>query len=365
MHCIKFMLIAASVVFFFSSGTVVAQNEDLLSGSKARELYRQIIDLMEVNSIATPKLARAGAPLIENVHQAVAALAVGNTREHSEIQYQLLTNARIYLQIADAVPKSRSLLDEITEQLISLRHAIDELELHFRATLQFKEKLVLGSDRDQLLRYAENNSQVHGVGVERNRVVFLGDSITDNWALNQYFPGKPYINRGISGQITSQMLARMQADVIDLRPIVLVILSGTNDLARGVPLSTIKNNLSMIASLALTYDIIPIFSSILPVNDYYERNDPDYVRSVLRSPNDITLLNQWIRNFCHKRGLRYLDYHSKMIDSTEQLRVDWTEDGLHPNEEGYKIMASLVQASITSALGVQNKKKRKKMRRLF
>jgi len=365
MYCIKFTLIPASVISFFISGILFAQNGDLLSGSKARELYRQIRDLMQVNAVATPELLRAGAPLIENAHQAVVALSAGNTREHSEVQYQLLTNARIYLQIADAIPKSRSFLDEINKNLADLRRAIDRLELHFRATLQSKEKLVLGSDRDQLSRYVEHNSQLHGVGVENDRVVFFGDSITDNWRLNQYFPGKPYVNRGISGQITSQMLARMQADVIDLRPTVLVILGGTNDLARGVPSNTIKNNLSMIASLALAHNIIPVLSSILPVNDYYERDDPNHVRSVLRSSSDITSLNQWIRNFCQKQGLRYLDYHSKMIDTAGQLGISWTKDGLHPNEEGYKIMASLVQASITSALKGQKKKRKKKMRRLF
>ena len=363
-HRLRFVLFVFSVSFL-ADGTAVGQDDERLSGKDARELYRRVADLMDATSFAAPELARAGAPLIENARQSARALAVGNTREHSGVQYRLLVNARIYLQIADAVPKPRPFAEEIGGQLIDLRQAVDRLATHFRATLDHKENIVRGSDRDQLARYAEDNSELGGAGPAENRVVFLGDSITDGWPLNQYFPAKPYVNRGISGQITGQMLGRMQADVIDLQPAVVLILAGTNDLARGVPSDTIKNNLAMIASLAAAQGVTPVFASVLPVSDHHKQNDPNYRRSGLRPPRDILSLNRWIRDFCAERGLIYLDYHSKMTDSEGQLRAELADDGLRPNGEGYKVMAALAQAAIASGLQSRGKKKRKKRLGLF
>ncbi len=358
-------LLLLMVLIFPAPSALDAQDDERLGGRAARELYRRVADLMEATSFAAPELARAGAPLIENARQSARALRVGNTREHSGVQYRLLANARIYLQIADVVPKPTSFAEEIGVQLIDLRRAVERLSVHFRATLDHKESIVRGADRDQLERYAEDNSQLRGAGAVENRVVFFGDSITDGWPLNQYFPDKPYVNRGISGQITSQMLARMQADVIALQPSVVVILAGTNDLARGVPFDTIKNNLRMIASLASAHGITPVFSSVLPVSDHHKQNDPNYARSALRPPRDILSLNRWIRDFCTERGLIYLDYHSKMIDAEGQLRAELAEDGLHPNEQGYKVMGSLAQAAIGTAIQSRGKKKKKKRLGLF
>ena len=214
MRRFRHTLILALVLVFLTPGALFAQDDERLGGREARELYRRVADLMEVTSFAAPELARAGAPLTENARQAARALRVGNTREHSGVQYRLLANARIYLQIADVVPKPKTFEEEIAGQLVDLRQAVEKLATHFRATLDHKENIVRGSDRDQLSLYAEDNSQLSGAGAVENRVVFFGDSITDGWPLNQYFPNKPYVNRGISGQITSQMLARMQADVI-------------------------------------------------------------------------------------------------------------------------------------------------------
>ena len=332
MRRVRLNLLLLLVLTVLAPGAAFAQDDERLGGRDARELYRRVADLMEATSFAAPELARAAAPLIENARQSARALAVGSTREHSGVQYRLLANARIYLHIADAVPKPKSFAEEIGRQLIDLRQGVDRLAAHFRATLDHKEDIVRGSDRDQLARYAEDNSQLSGVGAVENRVIFFGDSITDGWPLNQYFPSKPYVNRGISGQITSQMLGRMQADVIALRPAVVVILAGTNDLARGVPSDTIKNNLAMIASLAAAHGVTPVFASILPVSDYHQQNDPNYERSGLRPPRDILSLNRWIHDFCTERGLTYLDYHSKMIDAEGQLRAELADDGLHPND---------------------------------
>ena len=121
----------------------------------------------------------------------------------------------------------------------------------------------------------------------------------------------------------------------------------------------------MIASLASAHGITPVFSSVLPVSDHHKQNDPNYARSALRPPRDILSLNRWIRDFCTERGLIYLDYHSKMIDAEGQLRAELAEDGLHPNEQGYKVMGSLAQAAIGTAIQSRGKKKKKKRLGLF
>jgi len=192
-------------------------------------------------------------------------------------------------------------------------------------------------------------------------LVFLGDSITDGWPLNEYFPGKDFVNRGISGQITGEMLGRMKADVIDLKPRLVVVLAGTNDLARGEPLSTIENNLSMIADLAEAHHIGPVFASILPVSDYHKDVDPRYQQTTRRPPARIVELNGWLKSFCEQRHFPYVDYYSALADKEGFLQADASDDGLHPNARGYRIMAPLVLAAIdgtvsADARGAKGKK---------
>lgn len=330
--------------------SAAAEDSARLPASKAGELYEQIAKLMEAGAIAMPELSRAAAPLIENVRQSARALQVGATREHSGVLYQLLTNAKIYLQIADAVPKPPAFAADARRQLDSLREAVDRADGHFRATLDDKELRLRGADRDNLARYEEENRLLPARAANEQRVVFFGDSITDGWQLNQYFPGKPYVNRGISGQITGEMLGRMQADVIALDPTAMVILAGTNDLARGVPIATIQNNLTMIGSLAEQAGIKPVFASILPVSDYHKGTNPNYERTPGRPPEKIRELNTWLAAMCKSRGFGYLDYFSAMVDENGFLRADLADDGLHPNAEGYKVMAPLAQAALDEAV---------------
>jgi lysophospholipase L1-like esterase len=336
-----------------------------LPANEAAKLYVQIAELMEAGSVAVPELARAAAPLVENVRQSAHALQVGSTREHSGVLYQLLTNARIYLQIADALPKPPAFAADARKQLDALRQAVDLVDAHFRATLDDKEQRLRGADRDELARYQDENRLLSPPAANEQRVVFFGDSITDAWKLNQYFPGKPYINRGISGQITGEMLGRMQADVIALQPEAMVILAGTNDLARGVAISTIKNNLTMIGSLAEQAGIKPIFSSILPVSDYHKDVNPNYERVPGRPPEKIRELNAWLATMCKARGFRYLDYFTAMVDADGYIRAELADDGLHPNGEGYKIMAPLAQAALDEALKSAPEKGRRKRFGIF
>jgi len=203
-------------------------------------------------------------------------------------------------------------------------------------------------DFGELSRYRNADAALGPPAPGENRVVFVGDSITDYWKLADYFPGKPYINRGIDGQTTSQMLVRFRRDVLDLHPGVLVVLAGTNDVA-GVTGPTrnedIEANYASMAELAGLHRIRVVFSSLLPVNNYTEDAKESFA---LRPRERILALNTWLRDYCAKNGLVYLDYFSAVVDEKGMLKRDLSDDGLHPNASGYKIMAPLAQKAIGS-----------------
>lgn len=206
-------------------------------------------------------------------------------------------------------------------------------------------------DWPQFGRYREANLKVPPAESNEERVVFYGDSITDGWKLAEYFPGRPYINRGISGQTTPQMLLRLRADVIAHRPKALILLAGTNDIAGNtgpMTLEMIQNNYASIAELAQVNGIRVIFSSILPVHDYGPRRISDR-----RSPELILKLNSWLKAYCSANGHLYLDYFSQMVDDKGWLKAELANDGLHPNAAGYRIMAPLAEAAIRQALGAK------------
>jgi lysophospholipase L1-like esterase len=206
-------------------------------------------------------------------------------------------------------------------------------------------------DYGQLARYREANAALKP-GKSENRVVFFGDSITDSWHLDEYFPGKPYVNRGIGGQTTPQMLVRFRQDVINLQPRVVIILAGTNDIAGNtgpMRIDDIEADLGSLADLARANGIHVIYSSILPVHNYTERSKDFFAQ---RSPEKILILNSWLKNYCAtaSNGCTYLDYFSAMVDEKGLLKKDLANDGLHPNAAGFKIMAPMAEAAIEKAL---------------
>jgi lysophospholipase L1-like esterase len=207
-------------------------------------------------------------------------------------------------------------------------------------------------DFGQLARYRDADAALAPPAANENRVVFLGDSITDYWKLADYFPGKPYIviNRGVDGQTTPEMLVRFRQDVIDLHPKVLVVLAGTNDIA-GVTGHTrnedIEANYASMAELARLHGIRVVFASLLPVHNYTEDAKESFT---LRPRERILAINRWLKNYCEQNGLVYLDYFSALIDDKGMLRRDLSDDGLHPNVAGYKIMAPLADKAIANAL---------------
>jgi lysophospholipase L1-like esterase len=210
-------------------------------------------------------------------------------------------------------------------------------------------------DWAQLARYREMNHGEAAAVPGESRVVFMGDSITDNWQQPRYggfFPGKRYIDRGISGQTTPQMLIRFRPDVIALAPKVVVILAGTNDIAANTgPMTNeeIEGNLQSMAELATAHGIKVVLSSITPTSAYHtpERVLP---QTTARPMERIKAINDWMKQYAAANHHVYLDYFSAMVDGSGVMKAELTADDLHPNAAGYAIMAPLAEAAIAKAL---------------
>ena len=224
-----------------------------------------------------------------------------------------------------------------------------------KARLEAQEKRL--KDWPDLARYRDANAGVAAPAKNEQRVVFMGDSITDAWVqarFGAFFPGKPYIGRGISGQTTPQMLLRFRADVIALQPKVVVILAGTNDLAGNtgpIALQETEGNLASMAELARANGIRAVLSSVLPVSNYGQDRDgnPLDVR-IKRPPEKILELNAWIKKYTAEKGYVYLDYFPATVDDQGLLKKELSEDGLHPNSAGYAVMAPVAEKAIQAAL---------------
>ena len=206
----------------------------------------------------------------------------------------------------------------------------------------------LENDWANLAKYRDANAKLAPPAPNESRVVFYGNSITEVWAKDfpTMFPGKPYIGRGISGQTTPQMLVRFNQDVVALRPKVVVILAGTNDIAGNTGPSTIEmieDNLRSMAEIANANGIRVVLSSVLPVYDYPWRPG-------LEPAPKIMALNAWMKDYAAKTGATYLDYHSAMQDARHGMRAGLASDEVHPTEAGYRVMAPLAEKAIAEAL---------------
>jgi lysophospholipase L1-like esterase len=320
----------------------------VLSNQDVNQLCGRLTELMESGGVAIPELQRAGAPVIENTRQACLQLRVRPGR--SQATYSLLTNLRAYLALFDAVPKPFPFPEAAQKQVAELRDDSLRLDAHFRALIENRDRQLATPDPADLARYADANRKVASPVPSKPRVVFFGDSITDFWRLNEYFPESDYLNRGIAGQVTGQLLQRMKQDVIDLHPEAVLMLAGTNDLSRQTPPEAIEANYQMLADLAAANKIKVIFASVLPVSDYHKDQDPAYERTPQRPPAFIKGLNDWLRDFCAKRGYTYVDYFTGVVDQNGQFSADLSDDGLHPNAKGYRVMAPLASAAIQKTL---------------
>lgn len=206
------------------------------------------------------------------------------------------------------------------------------------------------ADWADLNRYRADDKALGPPAKGVQRVVFLGDSITDFWGrypdTGGFFPGKPYVNRGISGQTTPQMLVRFQQDVVQLHPAAVLILSGTNDIAGNTGPATpemIEDNWKSMAAIATQAGIKVIFASITPALAYPWRPG-------IHPAQEIVALNQWLRNYCNEHGYVYVDYYDAMADRAGGMLPGLSRDGVHPTKKGYAVMAPLAEQGIEKAL---------------
>lgn len=209
-------------------------------------------------------------------------------------------------------------------------------------------------DWPNLTRYRLSNDDVKRTGAPVP-VVFLGDSITDAWddeGRGGFFPGKGYLNRGIGGQTTPQMLVRLRPDVLVHKPKVVVLLAGTNDIAGNTgPMTNedIEENLAAIAELSSAHGVKVVLAGILPISDYHQK--PDVVAQVIRRPmTRINAVNAWLRQYAAEHGHVFLDYAPALADERGMLKREFSEDDLHPNALGYAAMAPLAEAAIAQAM---------------
>ena len=231
-------------------------------------------------------------------------------------------------------------------------------------------------DWNQIGRYRMENQELKKQPSDPKRVLFMGDSITDFWRLDEYFPGKPYVNRGISGQTTPQMLVRMFPDVIDLKPAAMAVLAGINDISQNTGPETaemVEQNIMAMTELAHHHGIKAILCSILPISDYPFLNQqsgrgvqPPAAQRPARGgprgpvmgmkvsdthpPGDILGLNAWMKDYASRVNAIYADYFGAMVDERGWLKESLSGDGIHPNAEGYKVMVPIIEAAIRKAL---------------
>jgi lysophospholipase L1-like esterase len=208
--------------------------------------------------------------------------------------------------------------------------------------------ITFAQDWANTARFKDENAKLAPPAKGENRVVFMGNSITEGWIRTHpdFFAGKPYVNRGISGQTTPQMLVRFRPDVINLKPALVVILAGTNDIAGNTGPSTLEmimDNLISMTELAKANNIKVVLSSVLPASDYPWKPG-------LQPAEKIASLNAMIKSYADENGIVYIDYFSSMADERKGLKKELSGDGVHPNDAGYKVMEPLVETAIKKAL---------------
>jgi lysophospholipase L1-like esterase len=308
----------------------------LLSQPDAEQLATRMLQLIESTAVAVPGLVRASEPVQQNAEMTFAAIQ--RAPRNPALIYQFINQVKAYLALADSIPRPYPFPPTADQQYAELRESLQRMQQHFEAILQIQnlETHTRDTDPNDLKHYADADSKLLPPG-KLPRVVFLGDSITENWRLNEYFVGRDFINRGIGSQTTLQMLARFLQDVVALHPRVVVILAGSGDIAEGIQASQIEDNLAMMGDLAKVYGFKAAFASILPVGNEAAKTRPTAA---------IQAVNRWLQNHCQSEGLVYIDYYSAMVDQSGQMQADLSDDGLHPNAKGYRVMSPIALEAI-------------------
>ena len=322
-----------------------------LSPRDASELETRMLQLIESTAVAVPGLVRASEPVKQNAEMTFATM---ERNPNPALLYQFINQVKAYLALSESIPRPFPFPETADRQFAELHNDLERIQQHFEAVLQVRPVTVTETqpqaqprnlDPNNLSKYAAANSATPPPG-KTPRVVFLGDSITEAWHLNEYFTGRDFINRGIGGQITSQMLGRFLQDVVALHPKAVVIMGGINDIGRGYTPGTVEASLETMGDLAKEHGVKPIFASVLPVSDYHKDTDPRHEMTKTHSPDEIAQVNRWLKDYCAREKFVYIDYYSVMADYKKQMQADLSDDGLHPNARGYRVMSPIALEAI-------------------
>lgn len=323
------------VLLLLSARTASAQSPPnaLLGHEEVQLTANRVLQLMDSTAVAVPGLVRASDPLRQN-SRATAEL-LGKAVRDSMLTLQFTNEIRAYLALADSLPRPDFYPSTASEQFLELRDNLQRLDRHLGALLvaERADAHMSAADPNNLKRYAAANSASLAPTPSLPRYVFTGDSATDFWRLNEYFTGQDFVNRGIAGQTTNQLLARFLADVVALRPTAVIVLAGSEDIAAGMSPSATADNLVMMSDVAKAHSVQPIFASLLPVGGEAAK---------IRTPEAVRRVNTWIRDYCIRQSFIYIDYYSAMADDKGMMKTDLSDDGVNPNSRGYRVMSPLL-----------------------
>lgn len=299
----------------------------------------RMIQLMESTAVATPGLSRTSAPIRQSAAATLAAME--RTPAEPALTWQFMNEVRAYLALAESTPRPVPFPATADQQYAELREDLARTQLRFAAMLDAGSDAdrKRDADPDQLNRYAEEDRKMSPPAVAKPRVVFLGDGAIEAWRLDEYFPGRDLVNRGIDNQTTAQMLGRFRQDVASLNPKAVIVMGGINDIGDGVQLRQTEENLATIGDLAKQHGIKAAFASVLPVSDFHKADDPRFEMTKTHSPDIIRALNQWLEGYCRSEAFLYVNGYAAMADSNGILPADESDDGLHPNAKGYRVIS--------------------------
>lgn len=324
-----------ALLVFAISALAQSPPNALLSPEETQTTATRVLQLMESTATVVPGLVRASDPLRQNTQATAAAL--DKALRDPTLTLQLINGVKAYLALADSLPSPDYFPAAASQQFLEIRDDLQRLDRHFQALLIHQQIDAHANDDDpyNLKRYAAADSKQPAATAQR--YVFLGDSATDLWRLNEYFTGKDFVNRGIAGQTTNQILPRFLADVVALRPIAVIVLAGSSDIAAGMSPSAIADNLVMIGDVAKAHGVHPIFASVLPASG---------AAATTRTPQAIQTVNSWIRDYCIRENFIFIDYYTAMADSNGMMKAELSDDGVNPNARGYRVMSPLVLDAI-------------------
>jgi lysophospholipase L1-like esterase len=331
----------------------------LLGRIETRSTATRAVQLMESTAVAVPGLTAASEQLRKNTQETVDALE--KAFRDPPLTLRLTNEIKAYLALADALPRPDFFPAAASQQFLELRDDLQRFDRHFNALLakEQADARTREADPNDLKHYALLDSRLPApTATSLPRYVFIGDSATEAWRMNEYFTSQDFVNRGIAGQTTTQVLARFPADVLALHPVAAIVLAGSGDVAAGIPTSAITDNLTMMADVAKAHSVRPVFASLLPSGGE---------AAAALTPDAIRKVNAWLRDYCAREKFIYIDYYAAMADENGMMKADLSDDGVNPNSKGYRVMSPILLDGIErlrAAIAAQDEPAKPKRRLL-